>query len=106
MMAMETFMDLAGILLVPGFQLLKSAIKTGWLMVRTGAVPANLTTLAFVHRVASYGGTGVAGGRSGERSVGTECGSTSRCRWWPYHKKKNNIVGKQKTDKTTYSKQV
>ncbi|WP_339504560.1 dermonecrotic toxin domain-containing protein [Pseudomonas sp. RL_105y_Pfl2_101] len=64
MMAMETFMDLAGILLVPGFQLLKSAIKTGWLMVRTGAVPANLATLAFVHRVANYGGRGVAGGVS------------------------------------------
>nr|BFE92908.1 hypothetical protein GCM10020185_34440 [Pseudomonas brassicacearum subsp. brassicacearum] len=64
MMSMETFMDLAGILLVPGLQLLKSAIKTGWLMVRTGAVPANLTTLVFVHRVANYGGRGLAGGVS------------------------------------------
>src|SRR3546814_4283909 len=31
-------------------------------MVRTGAVPANLTTLAFVHRVANYSGRGLAGG--------------------------------------------
>src|SRR3546814_11173803 len=26
--------------------------------------------------------------RSEERRVGTECVSTCRCRWWPYHKKK------------------
>src|SRR3546814_15207864 len=29
-------------------------------------------------------------GRSEERRVGTECVSTCRSRWSPYHKKKNN----------------
>ncbi len=61
MVAMEIFMDLAGMLLVPGFQLLRSAIKTGLLVVKTGAVPMNLTTLVFLHRVANYGGRGMAG---------------------------------------------
>src|SRR3546814_13993925 len=28
------------------------------------------------------------GARSEERSVGKECVSTGRSRWWPYHKKK------------------
>ncbi|CAH0128278.1 OTU domain-containing protein [Pseudomonas brassicacearum] len=61
MVAMEIFMDLAGMLLVPGFQLLRSALKTGLLIVKTGAVPMNLTTLVFLHRVANYGGRGMAG---------------------------------------------
>lgn len=61
MVAMEIFMDLAGMLLIPGFQLLRSAIKTGLLIVKTGSIPMNLTTLVFLHRVANYGGRGLAG---------------------------------------------
>jgi hypothetical protein len=64
MMTVEIIFDLAGLLLVPGFQMLKRAIKTGLLVVRTGAVPTNLPTLAFVDRVANHVQKGLAGGVS------------------------------------------
>lgn len=54
MMSVEIIFDLAGLLLVPGFQMLTRAIKTGLLVVRTGGIPMNWPTLAFVHRVANY----------------------------------------------------
>ncbi|UVL83955.1 hypothetical protein LOY35_28000 [Pseudomonas sp. B21-028] len=53
MMAVEIVMDLAGLLLIPGFQMLTRAVRTGLLVLRTGAVPTNTTTLAFVHAVAN-----------------------------------------------------
>ena len=53
MMTVEIIFDLAGLLLVPGFQMLKRAINTGLLVLKTGAVPTNLSTLAFVDRVAN-----------------------------------------------------
>jgi len=52
----EIVLELAGLFLAPGFQMLKSAIKTGLLVYRTGAIPLNLKTLAFVHTVANHGG--------------------------------------------------
>ncbi|BBP56552.1 OTU domain-containing protein [Pseudomonas sp. St316] len=55
-MVIEIVMELAGMFLAPGFQMLKSAIKTGLLVYRTGAIPLNLKTLAFVHAVANHGG--------------------------------------------------
>ena len=62
MMTIEIIFDLAGLLLVPGFQMLKRAINTGLLVLRTGAVPTNLPTLAFVDRVANHVQKGLAGG--------------------------------------------
>ncbi|WP_256578323.1 dermonecrotic toxin domain-containing protein [Pseudomonas sp. A25(2017)] len=62
MVAMEVFMDLAGMLLIPGFQILRRAVKTGLLVARTGAVPMDLDTLAFVYRVANHGGQELAAG--------------------------------------------
>lgn len=62
MMTVEIILDLAGLLLVPGFQMLKRAIKTGLLVLRTGAIPTDLPTLAFVDRVANYVPKGLAGG--------------------------------------------
>ncbi|MGO4325135.1 hypothetical protein [Pseudomonas sp. KB_12] len=62
MVAMEVFMDLAGMLLIPGFQILRRAVKTGLLVARTGAVPMDLDTLAFVYRVANHGGRELAAG--------------------------------------------
>ncbi|MDU9032390.1 hypothetical protein NHG95_04435 [Pseudomonas corrugata] len=53
MMTVEIVMDLAGLLLIPGFQMLTRAVRTGLLVLRTGAVPTNTTTLAFVHAVAN-----------------------------------------------------
>lgn len=53
MMVVEIVMDLAGLLLIPGFQLLTRAIRTGLLVVKTGGVPTDLATLVFVHRVAN-----------------------------------------------------
>ncbi|SDG83235.1 dermonecrotic toxin domain-containing protein [Pseudomonas thivervalensis] len=64
MMTVELIFDLAGLLLIPGFQLLKRAIKTGLLVLKTGAVPTNLPTLAFVDRVANHVQKGLAGGVS------------------------------------------
>ncbi|WLH01217.1 hypothetical protein PSH92_28430 [Pseudomonas beijingensis] len=64
MMTVEIIFDLAGLLLVPGFQMLKRAINTGLLVLRTGAVPTNLPTLAFVDRVANHVQKGLAGGVS------------------------------------------
>lgn len=64
MMTVESIYELAGLLLVPGFQMLKRAIKTGLLVLRTGAVPTNLPTLAFVDRVANHAGKELAGGVS------------------------------------------
>ncbi|WP_458131271.1 dermonecrotic toxin domain-containing protein [Pseudomonas sp. R3-41] len=64
MMTVEIIFDLAGLLLVPGFQMLKRAIKTGLLVLKTGAVPTNLPTLAFVDRVANHVQKGLAGGVS------------------------------------------
>ncbi|WP_434559598.1 OTU domain-containing protein [Pseudomonas sp. Z4-20] len=55
MVAIEVVLDLAGMLLVPGVQLLKRAVQTGALVLRTGAVPMDLGTLAFVHEVARHG---------------------------------------------------
>lgn len=55
-MVIEIVMELAGMFLAPGFQMLKSAIKTGLLVYRTGAIPLNLKTLALVHAVANHGG--------------------------------------------------
>lgn len=56
LMVIEIVMELAGMFLAPGFQMLKSAIKTGLLVYRTGAIPLNLKTLALVHAVANHGG--------------------------------------------------
>ncbi|MEN2395047.1 OTU domain-containing protein [Pseudomonas halotolerans] len=53
MMVVELVMDLAGLLLIPGFQMLTRAVKTGVLVLRTGAVPTHLDTLRFVHTVAN-----------------------------------------------------
>ncbi|MCJ8205762.1 OTU domain-containing protein [Pseudomonas sp. RGM2987] len=53
MMVVEIVMDLAGLLLIPGFQLLTRAIRTGLLVVKTGGVPRDLATLVFVHTVAN-----------------------------------------------------
>ena len=61
-MAIEVVMELAGMFLAPGFQMLKSAIKTGLLVYRTGAIPLNLKTLALVHAVANHGGSRLARG--------------------------------------------
>ncbi|WP_189674212.1 OTU domain-containing protein [Pseudomonas tehranensis] len=55
-MVIEIVMELAGMFLAPGFQMLKSAVKTGLLIYRTGAIPLNLKTLALVHTVANHGG--------------------------------------------------
>src|SRR3546814_11323043 len=43
------------------------------------------------------------GDRSEERSVGKECVSTCRCRWWPYNEKKksNNAIQYMTDDITT-----
>ncbi|MDO7898496.1 OTU domain-containing protein [Pseudomonas citrulli] len=60
--AVEIVMDIAGLLLVPGFQLLGRLVRTGLLVLRTGSVPMNLPTLAFVHKVANYAGRGLPGG--------------------------------------------
>src|SRR3546814_13091665 len=38
------------------------------------------------------------GRRSEERRVGTECVSTCRSRWSPYHKKKNKMIMKRDTE--------
>ncbi|MGN8344063.1 hypothetical protein ACLEJQ_10700 [Pseudomonas sp. SMV71] len=64
MMAVEIVMDLAALLLIPGFQMLTRAIRTGLLVLRTGAVPTNTTTLAFVHAVANTRKTAGLGGVS------------------------------------------
>lgn len=61
-MAIEVVMELAGMFLAPGFQMLKSAVKTGLLVYRTGAIPLNLKTLALVHAVANHGGSRLARG--------------------------------------------
>ncbi|TWC14515.1 MULTISPECIES: OTU domain-containing protein [unclassified Pseudomonas] len=53
MMVVELVMDLAGLLLIPGFQMLTRAVKTGLLVLKTGAVPTHLDTLMFVHAVAN-----------------------------------------------------
>ncbi|SFB30396.1 hypothetical protein SAMN03159488_02907 [Pseudomonas sp. NFIX10] len=53
MMVVELVMDLAGLLLIPGFQMLTRAVKTGLLVLKTGAVPTHLDTLMFVHTVAN-----------------------------------------------------
>ncbi|WP_413793324.1 MULTISPECIES: dermonecrotic toxin domain-containing protein [unclassified Pseudomonas] len=53
MMAVEIVMDLAGLLLIPGFQMLTRAVRTGLLVLKTGAVPTNTAALAFVHTVAN-----------------------------------------------------
>ncbi|SCX63077.1 hypothetical protein SAMN03159507_02635 [Pseudomonas sp. NFACC32-1] len=55
-MVIEIVLELAGLFLAPGIQMLKSAIKTGLLIFRTGAIPLNLKTLALVHAVANHGG--------------------------------------------------
>ena len=68
LVAIESAMDLAGMLLVPGFQMLRRAMQTGLLVLRTGAVPLNLKTLAFVHKVARYAGWGGARGSRGQSS--------------------------------------
>lgn len=57
-MAIEIVIDVAGMLLVPGIQLLKRAVRTGALVLRTGAVPMDFNSLAFVHTVARYGTRG------------------------------------------------
>ncbi|MDP9783259.1 dermonecrotic toxin domain-containing protein [Pseudomonas fluorescens] len=54
--AVEVALELATMFLAPGFQMLKSIIKTGLLISRTGSIPLNLKTLAFVHTVANHGG--------------------------------------------------
>ncbi|WP_259697651.1 OTU family ubiquitin thioesterase [Pseudomonas brassicacearum] len=64
MMAVEIVMDLAGLLLIPGFQMLARAVRTGLLVLKTGAVPTNTTTLAFVHAVANTRKTTGLGGVS------------------------------------------
>jgi len=58
----EIVLELAGMFLAPGIQMLKSAIKTGLLVYRTGAIPLNLKTLALVHAVANHGGWRLATG--------------------------------------------
>lgn len=58
----EIVLELAGMFLAPGIQMLKSAIKTGLLIFRTGAIPLNLKTLALVHAVANHGGWRLATG--------------------------------------------
>lgn len=55
MMTVDIVFNLAGFA-VPGFQMLRHAVKTGLLVVKTGAVPMNLPTLAFVEEVANYAG--------------------------------------------------
>jgi hypothetical protein len=62
LVVVELVLELAVMLLVPGFQMLRRAMQTGLLVLRTGAVPLNLKTLAFVHKVANYGGRGLARG--------------------------------------------
>ncbi len=47
----EALIDLASMLLVPGYQMLKPALRTGWFLFETGIVPRNLQTLVFVHKV-------------------------------------------------------
>ncbi|SCZ39000.1 MULTISPECIES: OTU domain-containing protein [unclassified Pseudomonas] len=55
-MVIEIVLELAGLFLAPGIHMLKSAIKTGLLIFRTGAIPLNLRTLALVHTIANHGG--------------------------------------------------
>ena len=61
MVAIESVLDMAGLLLVPGFQMLKRAIRTGSWVLRTGIVPLDLNTLVYVDKVANYGGRVVRG---------------------------------------------
>lgn len=43
-------------LLIPGFQLLKRAMKTGWAIFRTGLVPRSYGALKLLHRLENHGG--------------------------------------------------
>src|SRR3546814_13519676 len=53
---------------------------------------ARLQLLApFVERL-DASGHGATNGRSEERRVGKEWVSTCRCRWWPYHYKKKQVI--------------
>lgn len=54
--AAEVVIDLALMFLAPGFRLLIGAMKTGLLIFRTGSIPLNFKTLAFIHTVANHGG--------------------------------------------------
>ncbi|WP_445571119.1 dermonecrotic toxin domain-containing protein [Pseudomonas sp. E102] len=62
MMAVDILMDVAGMLLVPGFQLLKRAVRTGSFVLRSGVVPTDFNTLVFVDQVANRLGQGGARG--------------------------------------------
>jgi hypothetical protein len=57
----ESMLDFISMFLVPGFQMLKRALRTGLLIYRTGAIPLNTKTLEFVYRVANHGGRRLAG---------------------------------------------
>ena len=55
MAAVESVLDLVGLLFTPGFRLLKSAVETGYRAFRTG-IPMDLKTLLRVHNLASRKG--------------------------------------------------
>ena len=49
-------------LLIPGFQLLKRAMKTGWAIFRTGLVPRSYGALKLLHRLENHGGSSLTRG--------------------------------------------
>ena len=57
LLAIDIAQEIAGMLMTPGIvTFLKSWARTGLLTVKTGAIPLNLRTLLFVHKIANYPG--------------------------------------------------
>ncbi|MCL6703584.1 OTU family ubiquitin thioesterase [Pseudomonas sp. T1.Ur] len=62
MLAVDIALEVSGMLMTPGLvTFLKSVARTGLLVLKTGALPLNLKSLMFVHKVANYPGRELAG---------------------------------------------
>lgn len=62
MVTVDILLEVAGVLAVPGVQLLKRAVRTGSFVLRSGVVPRDLDTLVFIDKVANRLGQGRAHG--------------------------------------------
>jgi len=57
LLAIDIVQEIAGMLMTPGIvTFMKNMARTGLLVVKTGAIPLNLRTLFFVHKIANYPG--------------------------------------------------
>ncbi|MCW1244057.1 hypothetical protein OC610_06530 [Pseudomonas sp. SAICEU22] len=61
LVAIDIVQEIAGMLMTPGIvTFLKSMARTGVLIAKTGAIPLNLKTLLFAHKIANYPGRSLA----------------------------------------------